>query len=370
MDSLLANYASSDEDEEAGFLINQPTSSAKLGQISSLSSSLPAPTKSSSILSSLLPPDKSSSFSILSSLPPPKSSSSSSSSNLLSLPPPKSHQSNISKLENSDANAKKVFQFRPPLNPFPSNLDDDDDDDGEEEERKKKAKIAFSSSSDGNSLGSKPFVLPPPKHSFFLAPPPSSSARRIVVEADVPSTASKTSNEVTGGQETCNGALGNQNFDNYEQSSVDGASYPSSNQVPGNQYYGNYGNYESCAPYVQASHTTSWGSANDNYSSCENYGYHQGFYGDGSMATTSVPSIQSVRPLMGNSGKRGKNEVPADIVEVKQEDLISNRPREDQVKLTGIAFGPAYQMRSSLVPPSCLRLLGLQRVLPNSRKSM
>ncbi|XP_068638521.1 uncharacterized protein, partial [Aristolochia californica] len=185
----------------------------------------------------------------------------------------------------------------------------------EEEQRKKKTKTAFNSSTDGNSLGSKPLVLPPPRHSFSLAPPPAfSSARRVVVQGDVPETTTKTSNEATHGQETSYWGLGNQNFDTYEQNSVDGASYPLFTWVPGN----------------------------------ESYGYHQGSYRDGSIPTTSDPPVQSVGAAMGNFVKRGKNEVPVYTVEVKQDDLISNRPREDQVKLTGIAFGPAYRPVSSV----------------------
>ncbi|KAF2309828.1 hypothetical protein GH714_005295 [Hevea brasiliensis] len=42
-------------------------------------------------------------------------------------------------------------------------------------------------------------------------------------------------------------------------------------------------------------------------------------------------------------GKRGRNDIPTEIIEVKQDELTKNRPREDQVKLTGIAFGPSYQ---------------------------
>lgn len=37
-------------------------------------------------------------------------------------------------------------------------------------------------------------------------------------------------------------------------------------------------------------------------------------------------------------GKRGRNEVLVEIVEVKQDELIKDRPREDQIKLIGIAF--------------------------------
>ncbi|KAM2998269.1 hypothetical protein FF2_039944 [Malus domestica] len=42
------------------------------------------------------------------------------------------------------------------------------------------------------------------------------------------------------------------------------------------------------------------------------------------------------------SKKRGRNEVTTEIIEVKQEELMENRPREDEAKLTGIAFGHSY----------------------------
>ncbi|KAL7602828.1 hypothetical protein Lser_V15G19933 [Lactuca serriola] len=46
-------------------------------------------------------------------------------------------------------------------------------------------------------------------------------------------------------------------------------------------------------------------------------------------------------------GKRGMNEIPHKIIEVSQDELMKNRPREDQVKSTGIAFGASYQSASS-----------------------
>ncbi|KAF6165706.1 hypothetical protein GIB67_012603 [Kingdonia uniflora] len=42
-------------------------------------------------------------------------------------------------------------------------------------------------------------------------------------------------------------------------------------------------------------------------------------------------------------GKRRKDVIPDDIVEVKQDELMKNRSKEDHAKLTGIAFGPSYQ---------------------------
>ncbi|KAF6172444.1 hypothetical protein GIB67_006957 [Kingdonia uniflora] len=43
-------------------------------------------------------------------------------------------------------------------------------------------------------------------------------------------------------------------------------------------------------------------------------------------------------------GKRRKDVIPDDIVEVKQEELMKNRSKEDHAKLTGISFAPSYQV--------------------------
>lgn len=66
-------------------------------------------------------------------------------------------------------------------------------------------------------------------------------------------------------------------------------------------------------------------------------------WGDTVLGTSPSPSpSQSAVTVL---GKRGRKEIPTEeIVEVKQDELMKNRPREDQVKLTGIAFGPSYQV--------------------------
>ena len=35
-----------------------------------------------------------------------------------------------------------------------------------------------------------------------------------------------------------------------------------------------------------------------------------------------------------------------EILEVNQAELMKNRPREDKSKLTGLAFGPSYQVQT------------------------
>jgi proline-rich protein PRCC len=52
-------------------------------------------------------------------------------------------------------------------------------------------------------------------------------------------------------------------------------------------------------------------------------------------------------PEMGRiGGKRGRRDAPMEILEVNQAELMKNRPREDKSKLTGLAFGPSYQVQT------------------------
>ncbi|KAJ7955843.1 Proline-rich protein PRCC [Quillaja saponaria] len=84
------------------------------------------------------------------------------------------------------------------------------------------------------------------------------------------------------------------------------------------------------------------------YSTYTDYWQHGNNWVDG-------PEVLAMNENAGNVFvKRARNEVPAEIIEVRQDDLIKNRPREDQVKLTGIAFGPSYQPTSTKGKPSKL----------------
>ena len=69
---------------------------------------------------------------------------------------------------------------------------------------------------------------------------------------------------------------------------------------------------------------------------------YDAIYGSNWGDTVSGSSQSAVVTVL---GKRGRKEIPTEeIVEIKQDELMKNRPREDQVKLTGIAFGPSYQV--------------------------
>uniref|UniRef100_A0A0A8YGP1 Proline-rich protein PRCC n=1 Tax=Arundo donax TaxID=35708 RepID=A0A0A8YGP1_ARUDO len=72
---------------------------------------------------------------------------------------------------------------------------------------------------------------------------------------------------------------------------------------------------------------------------------YPGGYGHEAAATTFPPVQEPVLPpVMGRiGGKRGRNDMPTEIVEVNQAELMKNRPKQDKSKLTGLAFGPSYQ---------------------------
>ncbi|KAK9664750.1 hypothetical protein RND81_14G065100 [Saponaria officinalis] len=65
----------------------------------------------------------------------------------------------------------------------------------------------------------------------------------------------------------------------------------------------------------------------------------------GEMIQGTVSSqVDSFINMGSGGGKRRKDQVPAEILEIKQDGLMKNRPTEDKSKLTGMAFGPAYQV--------------------------
>ncbi|XP_020687192.1 proline-rich receptor-like protein kinase PERK12 isoform X2 [Dendrobium catenatum] len=393
MDSLLANYASSDDDGEA----EEVSRAIPHPKISSFSNSLPPP-KSSSFFSSLPPPrisnssSPSSSSSLFASLPPPKSqlpnhslndykrevdggkppnqpqSSSifsslpppktSTSSTFSSLPAPKSLSGNPSNKPSSDF--KRVVHFTLPLNPsMLKSLDPDDDD---EEEKGRKVRKDTSSSSTPKALSS---MLPAPKNSLCIAPAQSFGAsrksslqtddpasRRSSLQTDDPSAncpqGSKTEHEVGSfasyseygaeqgmavGYEACASFSAEQGVSDYENFKNDDGNWSSGVVNPAAVSSAD-------ATYASIPATVGW--EQDNGDSSGHRSYMDSWSNASSGATTSeIPDIGRI------AGKRGRTAIPTEIVEVKQDELMKNRPREDQIKSTGIAFGPAYQAAPS-----------------------
>lgn len=390
MESLFANYASSDEDEEKH---QQQVERSNYSNPSRAFSSLPPPksTYSSSSPSLSLPPPKSQSktcaplkddeelrpgitdkpSSFFSSLPQPKSTSSSSLFSVL--PPPKTTKPDPPVLPNplslSDPKPKRVVQFKPPLNPFSVNSnsvdEDDEDDDKDEKQKQRKRSESFAQTSSVKSFLS---TIPAPKNSTTLGVLGSGSGRRSTIEADVPvptPASSNSQNEVVVNSNT--GYSESQQVDGSFESPMGGFDGPSQHNAVAGDYTNwnarGYVNHEGYAGYGNDgagdySHAAPPNVNDANYDS--NYGTYTGYeqydhnWTDGSCVTTASAITDSAEVAFRLPGKRGRNNAPQKIVEVNQDELMKNRPREDQTRLTGIAFGPSYQPVSSKGKPSKL----------------
>ncbi|GJZ47280.1 proline-rich protein PRCC, partial [Tanacetum coccineum] len=61
------------------------------------------------------------------------------------------------------------------------------------------------------------------------------------------------------------------------------------------------------------------------------------------IASGQMSVAEVVQNVMSVPRKRRRNDISLAVIEVSQDELMKNRPREAKVKATGIAFGPAYQ---------------------------
>ncbi|KAL9262993.1 hypothetical protein AKJ16_DCAP18580, partial [Drosera capensis] len=271
---------------------------------------------------------------------------------LSSLPRPKSEAGGdgIVSLGSVERNGRRVVQFRRPTGTASTKKHEDDEEEEEEEERKKPREIPQSA-----SVKSFLSSIPAPKNSSTFGVLSSlTSGHRLVVEEEKPRStgldASSKENEVA-----VDYSIVSDQSVIIHGSNAYSASCPSVNQ--------NYVGYESYSGY-------------ENYAGhhgAADYGAYQGSWDYGATVGMASEAPVAVDSFIKASGKRGMGIVPTEIVEVKQDELIKDRPREDQVKLTGIAFGPAYQsnvcgyvvpLASSVVEPKCLSLhpyLGLSR---------
>lgn len=282
MDSLVASYASSDEEDEETLTVK---------------SSQPSSPSSSSLFSVIPQPKESKSSPFLSSLPPPKSSSI-------------SRQQQNPNPPSIPATNKRVVQIRLPVNPRPSNLDDDEDDEEEEKARKKRKQMESSTPQD-SSVKSFLSAMPAPKSSQALGALPSlgsGSGRRSNLETETPA--------IT--QTVESGSDQNQSYESFNSHSSE------REQIGGVESY--YGGYET------------------NPSGSSSYGGNTWNGGGFEGTTTGLSEAMIAMDNGARRGRRGRKEMPTEIVEVKQDELMKNRPRVDQVKATGIAFGPAYQV--------------------------
>ena len=328
MDSLLANYASSDEEDEQQ---QQPIPSKTTSS------------SSSSSLFSILPQPKSSS--IFNSLPPPKQQPSSDTP----IDAPSSIPSNFTQISSlpkpkPQIQPKRVVQFKPPVIPLPkpTQLEEDDEDDEEEEERNRRRKME--SSIQTPTVKSFLSTIPAPRNSSTLGVQSSSgSGRRSILETSTPAP------ETSSGGGSASAAVESnvpveQNVGDYE------------NYQYATDQYDSYGNYQySADQYDNSGASAGVASNGDGYASYggayEDYGQYGNNWVDGSGAATVVqPEPSGIsESMLKFTGKRGRKDVPVEVIEVKQDELIKNRPREDQSKLTGLAFGPSYQVLFSFV---------------------
>lgn len=355
----MVNYASSDEDEEdrRDEPQSHPTSRSSPPTTTASFSSLPPPKSSSS----------SSSVSLFSSLPQPKqtltpSSSSSSRSDakavrsdegsskspdpvasgsssrlFSSLPQPR--QRSLSSLPPASANAgaKRIVQFRPPVHPSlanPGAVDDDEEDDEGEKEKERKRRRESESADQASSVMSFLSSIPAPRNSSTLGALPSAgSGRRSVVETDAPAVGST-------GLESSNGG-NNQHVGNYSTYETYDSGIDRNGEA--SEYHEVYGSHQGGYDQNASGSDISYYGGYESYTNHVEYGNYANHSDYATVASAGVVQETS-DSVVRVSGKRGRNEVPAEIVEVKQDELMKNRPREDQVKMTGIAFGPAYQV--------------------------
>lgn len=291
------------------------------------------------------------------------------------LPKPKSHLSSpltATNITSSDPKPKRVVRFMPPINPYAINSPDDDEDEGEDKENERKRKQLEPST----QISAKSFLasIPAPRNSATLGALVSSlgSGRRTIIEADVPALSARVKLEPSTQTSSANSfpssipaAENSATFCALSslgagQSSIIEADVPVSNAG----YSVGIGSSSASldgqlGSVMSGSDPSNWVQGGENYGSYEDYvshGYntYESKWVDKSTTLAMPETLGMTESVMRLPRKKGRNDIPTEIVEVKQDELIKNRPREDQVKLTGIAFGPSYQPVSTKGKPSKL----------------
>ncbi|XP_065850620.1 uncharacterized protein [Euphorbia lathyris] len=336
MDSLLANYASSDEEQENPNRSSVP-STKPISSSFPLFSSIPQPKSKQQSSTSIIHHSKED-------YNAPTPSSKLSSSTFSSLPQPKT-QAPPKPVSNTGYPApKRVVQFKPPINPsYAKSADFDDEEDEDEGEKARKQRRESESLLQTSNVHSLLSSMPAPRSSSTLGVLPSGSGRRAVIDTEAPS-------PHVGGSEK------DQSKENHGTDGSGSASYEQVSDQNGENYvdYGGYSSYElgnnqdPSQNVATGDYDSTYGSY-DNYSSNENNGDYAQY---GSSWSNGLPSnvpesIGAIEIPFRRPGKRGRNDIPIEIIEVKQDELTKDRPREDQSKLTGIAFGPSYQAAAS-----------------------
>ncbi|KAL9242149.1 hypothetical protein vseg_016177 [Gypsophila vaccaria] len=210
--------------------------------------------------------------------------------------------------------AKRVVQFHPPkfsqtvgLRGDKADEDEDDDDDDDEKEREiKRSRQTVRDTSAKSFLSS----MPAPKNSGLGGGGPT-GGRRTTIDAPVADNVSPEPPAPNVDVVAPNASMYSYDNEGYEQ-----------------QHY-----YDGSV--------SGW-----------SYGGSEGGLEGGGLQGTGPSGVESF--VGGGGGRRRKDRAPVEIVEVKQDELMKNRPTQDKSKLTGIAFGPSYQPVSSKGKPSKL----------------
>uniref|UniRef100_A0A803MGA1 Uncharacterized protein n=1 Tax=Chenopodium quinoa TaxID=63459 RepID=A0A803MGA1_CHEQI len=175
--------------------------------------------------------------------------------------------------------------------------------------------------------------MPTPKNSgqnsLGALPASLGSGRRSIVETEGP-TSVPGSSEVNG----VNSEVGFDPNVGSNQQNLVGESYNYSYEVgvAGDQSQG-YANYDAYG-----------GSSSDYNSGYQGYDSSNWYNGASAEEMASTMPVSGVDSFASLGGRRRKDQPPAEIIEVKQDELMKNRPTEDKSKLTGIPFGPSYQL--------------------------
>ncbi|KAJ6699722.1 PROLINE-RICH PROTEIN PRCC [Salix purpurea] len=322
---LIASYASSDEEEKDQPQPWHPTPASPPGK-PSLFSSLPQP-KSSPLFSSLPQPKQeptskpqvilqNNNLIIANSKEEDKRPTFKSTTSLFSsLPQPKTEtlQQPTSNLTPSESNPKKVVQFKPPIN-RPSILDEEDEEEEEMEKERKRKKMESLLQSDSSSVKGFLSSIPAPRNSSTLGVGSlgSGSGRRSVIETEGPTSSS--------------GGVGAEDESGVDQSSEGYVSYDGG--YVGFDHNGgdnvNYGSYESGADQSVGQNVAGVGADGVSYGGYESYGGYgdSGQYGSnwdaGSVAAVAeTGGGGAVETAVRMMGKRRRNEIPTEIIEVK-----------------------------------------------------
>lgn len=334
MDSLLASYGSDDEEEQ------QQTPSDNITTKKPLFAALPLPkfcTSSSS-------PQQQIRVSDPFSAPPPDRKRP---SLFAALPPP-----------SSSTSGKRVVEFRPPLNS--KLLDNPDDEDDQRPRKRQPPEVAH-----GEKLSGLVAVLPRPKNlGTTLGGGASAGGRRSTLEmssedaVDNPASVAETGTLETPppvGISQVSSGIGS--YDHYvredfqtKADAYDSSTVPPASQtedVYGYNFHSSFIAHETDAAFAPEGHLgvpfyQSQGLSEQNSSSINNKAYEQSIY-NGVESKTEDP----LTSIMMKEKRRGSKEAPPNLIEVKQADLTATKVREDQLRTTGIAFGPAYQPVSS-----------------------